>query len=288
MSKKLKEILLGIIFGASCIIPGFSGGTMLVILGIYEKFTNSLSKLVNKFSDAFKELFLFGLGTIIGALIASLLINKCISNYPFMTSSFFIGLIIATIPMIISKIKKSKIKILDILIFILIITISIYFIFNNQINMKKVSFENQNLINSIYILLITIIASSMMIIPGVSGMSILLIFGIYDEIINAINECIRLNITPQLYILIPFIIGFLIGVISISKIINKIVNTNSSLLWIIILSLLLISPITIYKNTYLDNQTLFHENIIFNILTSIMMILLGFFTISLIKREQNE
>ena len=139
-----------------------------------------------------------------------------------------------------------------------------------------------------YILLITIIASSMMIIPGVSGMSILLIFGIYDEIINAINECIRLNITPQLYILIPFIIGFLVGVISLSKIINKIVNTNSSLLWIIILSLLLISPITIYKNTYLDNQTLFHENIIFNILTSIMMILLGFFTISLIKREQNE
>lgn len=288
MSKKIKDILLGIIFGISCIIPGFSGGTMLLILGIYESFTSSVSKISSKFFEAFKELFLFGIGTILGVVISSILINKCLVNYPFMTASFFIGLIIATIPMIISKLKETKITLLDIIIFILIILTSIFLIFNNKINLKIVTFEKNNLLTSIYVFIITILAASTMIIPAVSGMGILLIFGLYDEIIKAINECINLNIINQLPILIPFMIGFIIGIILISKIINKILLTKSSLIWMIILALLLISPISIYKDIYINNQILFNENMIFNILTSIVMIILGFYTISLIKNIKKE
>lgn len=288
MSKKIKDILLGIIFGISCIIPGFSGGTMLLILGIYESFTSSVSKLSNKFFEAFKELFLFGIGTILGVVISSILINKCLVNYPFMTASFFIGLIIATIPMIISKLKETKITLLDIIIFILIILTSIFLIFNNKINLKIVTFEKNNLLTSIYVFIITVLAASTMIIPAVSGMGILLIFGLYDEIIKAINECINLNIINQLPILIPFMIGFIIGIILMSKIINKILLTKSSLIWMIILALLLISPISIYKDIYINNQILFNENMIFNILTSIVMIILGFYTISLIKNIKKE
>jgi len=288
MSKKIKDILLGIIFGISCIIPGFSGGTMLLILGIYESFTSSVSKISSKFFEAFKELFLFGIGTILGVVISSILINKCLVNYPFMTASFFIGLIIATIPMIISKLKETKITLLDIIIFILIILTSIFLIFNNKINLKIVTFEKNNLLTSIYVFIITVLAASTMIIPAVSGMGILLIFGLYDEIIKAINECINLNIINQLPILIPFMIGFIIGIILISKIINKILLTKSSLIWMIILALLLISPISIYKDIYINNQILFNENMIFNILTSIVMIILGFYTISLIKNIKKE
>lgn len=288
MSKKIKDILLGIIFGISCIIPGFSGGTMLLILGIYESFTSSVSKISSKFFEAFKELLLFGIGTILGVVISSILINKCLVDYPFMTASFFIGLIIATIPMIISKLKETKITLLDIIIFILIILTSIFLIFNNKINLKIVTFEKNNLLTSIYVFIITILAASTMIIPAVSGMGILLIFGLYDEIIKAINECINLNIINQLPILIPFMIGFIIGIILMSKIINKILLTKSSLIWMIILALLLISPISIYKDIYINNQILFNENMIFNILTSIVMIILGFYTISLIKNIKKE
>lgn len=288
MNKKIKEILLGIIFGISCIIPGFSGGTMLVILGIYESITNSLSKLSNNFFKTIKELFFFFLGTLLGTFISSILINTCIKHYPFLTSSFFIGLIIATIPVIINKIKKTKITKLSIITFILIITVLIYLIFNNQMNIKLISFDNYNINTFIYILLISIIASSTMMIPALSGMSVLLIFGLYDEILNAINECVKLNIINQLPILIPFAMGFIIGIILISKIINKIINNNSSLLWLIILSLLLISPIIIYKDTYITNKELFNENIIINIITSILMIIIGYFTISLIQNTKKE
>ena len=288
MNKKIKEISLGIIFGISCIIPGFSGGTMLVILGLYESITNSLSKLSNNFFKTIKELFFFFLGTLIGAFVSSILINKCIKHFPFLTSSYFIGLIVATMPVIINKIKETKISKLSIIIFILTLIFSIYLIFNNQLNIKLISFDNYNIKTFIYILLISIISSSTMMIPALSGMSVLLIFGLYDEILNAISECIKLNIINQLPILIPFIIGFIIGIILISKIINKIINNNSSLLWLIILSLLLISPIIIYKDTYITNKELFNENIIINIITSILMIIIGYFTVSLIQNIKKE
>ncbi|MEI3527808.1 MAG: DUF368 domain-containing protein [Bacilli bacterium] len=55
MKKRLKEILYGFLFGISCLIPGFSGGTMLLILGIYENFTASLAKLSKKPIEAFIE-----------------------------------------------------------------------------------------------------------------------------------------------------------------------------------------------------------------------------------------
>ena len=74
MKKRLKEILYGFLFGISCLIPGFSGGTMLLILGIYENFTASLAKLSKKPIEAFKELWLYGIGTIIGIVIGTLTI----------------------------------------------------------------------------------------------------------------------------------------------------------------------------------------------------------------------
>ena len=98
MKKRLKEILYGFLFGISCLIPGFSGGTMLLILGIYENFTASLAKLSKKPIEAFKELWLYGIGTIIGIVIGTLTIAICLNYFPLIIASFFVGLVIATIP----------------------------------------------------------------------------------------------------------------------------------------------------------------------------------------------
>ena len=72
----IKEIIYGFIFGLSCIIPGFSGGTMLVILGIYESFTNSLSKVTNNITMAFKELIFYFIGTFLGSVLGVILVES--------------------------------------------------------------------------------------------------------------------------------------------------------------------------------------------------------------------
>lgn len=278
MNKRIKEIIYGFIFGLSCIIPGFSGGTMLVILGIYESFTNSLSKVTNNITIAFKELIFYFIGTFIGSVLGVMLVESLLSKYPFMTSSYFIGLIIPTIVFVIKEIKKNKITFIHYLLFFIFFIISIVISFSKELNITNNNLNN----NFIYILLISIISSTALIIPGISGMSIFLIFGLYDEIIYSIKSLLSGD-WNNLNVLIPFIIGFIIGIILISKLITRVLLNKPNLIWSSVLSLLIISPFIIYKDIYNDNYLLFNENKIFHIILSFIFIILGILSLSVIK-----
>lgn len=278
MNNKIKEIIYGFIFGLSCIIPGFSGGTMLVILGIYESFTNSLSKVINNITIAFKELIFYFIGTFIGSVLGVMLVESLLSKYPFMTSSYFIGLIIPTTIFVIKEIKKNKITFIHYLLFFLFFIISIVISFSKELNIINNNLNN----NFIYILLISIISSTALIIPGISGMSILLIFGLYDEIIYNIKSLLSGD-WNNLNVLVPFIIGFIIGIILISKLVTKALLNKPNLIWSSVLSLLIVSPFIIYKDIYNDNYLLFNENKIFHIILSFIFIILGILSLSVIK-----
>lgn len=278
MNKRIKEIIYGFIFGLSCIIPGFSGGTMLVILGIYESFTNSLSKVTNNITIAFKELIFYFIGTFIGSVLGVMLVESLLSKYPFMTSSYFIGLIIPTIVFVIKEIKKNKITFIHYLLFFIFFIISIVISFSKELNITNNNLNN----NFIYILLISIISSTALIIPGISGMSIFLIFGLYDEIIYSIKSLLSGD-WNNLNVLIPFIFGFIIGIILISKLITKVLLNKPNLIWSSVLSLLIVSPFIIYKDIYNDNYLLFNENKIFHIILSFISIILGILSLSIIK-----
>lgn len=278
MNKRIKEIIYGLIFGLSCIIPGFSGGTMLVILGIYESFANSLSKVTNNITIAFKELIFYFIGTFIGSVLGVMLVESLLSKYPFMTSSYFIGLIIPTTVFVIKEIKKNKITFIHYLLFFIFFIISIVISFSKELNIINNNLNN----NFIYILLISIISSTALIIPGISGMSILLIFGLYDEIIYSIKLLLSGD-WNNLNVLVPFIIGFIIGIILISKLITKVLLNKPNLIWSSVLSLLIVSPFIIYKDIYNDNYLLFNENKIFHIILSFIFIILGILSLSIIK-----
>ncbi len=278
MNKRIKEIIYGFIFGLSCIIPGFSGGTMLVILGIYESFTNSLSKVTNNITIAFKELIFYFIGTFIGSIIGVMLVESLLSKYPFMTSSYFIGLIIPTIVFVIKEIKKNKITFIHYLLFFIFFIISIIISFSKELNIINNNLNN----NFIYILLISIISSTALIIPGISGMSILLIFGLYDEVIYSVKSLLSGD-WNNLNVLVPFIIGFIIGIILISKLITKVLLNKPNLIWSSVFSLLIVSPFIIYKDIYNDNYLLFNENKIFHIILSFIFIILGILSLSVIK-----
>ena len=206
--KKIKEVIFGFIFGISCIIPGFSGGTMLVILGIYESFTNSLSKITINLKEAIKELFFNFIGTIIGAVLGIVFVELLLSKYPFITSSYFIGLIIPTIVFVINELKKNKITFIHYVCFFIFLILSILLSFSNELKLINNDITN----NYIYIFLISILSSVALILPAISGMSILLIFGLYDKVLMSIKNLMRGNFY-NLNILIPFFIGFLIGII---------------------------------------------------------------------------
>lgn len=298
MKKRLIELLYGFLFGMSCLIPGFSGGTMLLILGIYESFTGSLAKLTKKPFEAIKELIFYGIGAVVGVVSAILTVVVCLNKFPLITASFFVGLVLATLPIVIRNIRNKKISIGSIISFSMFMIIALGMAFGDLIGLPSIELSKPSIWMIIYIFLLTTLASATMIIPAASGMTILLVFGLYDSVLTILSDIFKgivvLDFSPivnNLWVLIPFVIGVIIGIIGIAKIISKLLISKANLVWYAILALLITSPITIYRDAYLKRIVpmldSFKENIKINIILSVVAIVVGFGILTYLDKLQS-
>ena len=103
---KLMYFIKGFFFGIANIIPGVSGGTIAITMGIYEDLIGSISNFFKDPKKSIKYLLPIGIGAAISILVMSKVISFALSKYPAPTTLFFIGLIVGGIPLIFNKVKK--------------------------------------------------------------------------------------------------------------------------------------------------------------------------------------
>lgn len=216
--KNIIIIIKGFIMGIANLIPGVSGGTIALILGIYEKLINILKSFWKDFKNNIKFIFFLGLGIIIALVIGSKLINYSLDKFPLATILMFSGLIIGGLPLIFKKIEKKagaiNVMIL-ILVIVLVVSLSLLGI-TNSVSLDNVVFKDYLLI-----FIVGFIAAGTMIIPGISGSLVLMMLGYYDGLIDVFSNITDLSqFKHNISILIPFGIGVLIGIIFISQIIS--------------------------------------------------------------------
>ncbi|WP_418585853.1 DUF368 domain-containing protein [Intestinibacter sp.] len=201
-------------------IPGVSGGTIAFILGFYDEFVSSLHNLISGSKveriNALRFLSKIGIGWATGFILSVIFITAIFEKNIYEISSLFLGFIIASIPLIIKSEKRTLSEGKNIgflLIGIVVVFTMTYF---NPISSSGRSFsikaENLGLIFGIYIFLSGMIAISAMVLPGISGSTILLIFGLYTPILNAIKGILKLNF-EYLPGVVIFGSGILIGVL---------------------------------------------------------------------------
>ncbi len=208
-------------------VPGVSGGTVAFILGFYDKYVNSLNDIIYGKKEERKEAAIFlikwACGWIIGMAIASLVLASIFEEHIYSVSSLFLGFIIFAIPVIIKEEKeqlKGKYKnLIFTLIGIAIVALITYF---NPVTGTEgvVDIANLNIGLAIYIFIAAMIAISAMILPGISGSTLLLVFGLYIPIISAIKELLHFNLS-YLPVLFIFGLGIITGVLLIIKLIKK-------------------------------------------------------------------
>ena len=209
----LKNIFKGVILGVSNIIPGVSAGTMAVILGIYNKIIDSISEVLRNFKENFRFLFFFiGIGILGGIIIFSNILEEFLKKYPWQMNYLFMGLIAGSIGILFKTAisynpKKSYYGYFIVTLLILVIMRFI----NSPIDAKII--VSLNFKNIIFLMLSGFVASSAMILPGVSGSFVLVLFGMYNSIISAISNF-------NIIVLIPFGIGVILGLIIMIKIIG--------------------------------------------------------------------
>ena len=253
--------------GIADAIPGISGGTIALLLGIYEELIGSISNFnINLFKNLKKKGIKYCWNKINGNFLLSLISGVLLSlvsfvkifsiliqKYPLFIWAFFLGLILATLFVIKRNIKKW-----NILNFILIFIFSILTILLSII--KPSIGEN---INLFYILICGIIASSAMILPGISGSLILVILGVYTLIINALNNF-------EYNIILVFLIGCLIGIINFSKIIKWLFHNYRDYTFSIMLGLVIGSIYTVWpwRKSFTDDMT--NEYIFLSVIITII------------------
>ena len=199
-------------------VPGVSGGTIAFILGFYDNFVNTLNNLISSDKigriNALKFLTKIGVGWVVGFILSVLFITSIFEKNIYEINSLFLGFIIASIPIIVKSEKKTLASNYKNIIFLIIgIIVVCGLTYFNPITSKGHSFsvraDNLSLAFGAYIFISGMIAISAMVLPGISGSTILLIFGLYTPILNAIKQVLEFN-----FEYLPSIIIFGFGIIA--------------------------------------------------------------------------
>lgn len=237
---KIINVIKGMVIGVSNIIPGVSGGTMAVVLGIYDKIISSATGF---FKNWKKNTFFLGqlaVGAGIGILAFSKVITFLFENYPSQTNMFFIGLILGSAPLIFKKATESKVNKVNYIWFIVaFIALAVMGLMSEPTSANEV-IGKLTLGTGISLLLSGFIAAATMILPGVSGSLVLMMIGMYNPILNAVSE---FNIP----VLMLVAIGVLLGFVTMAKVIEMLFNKHPQTAYFTILGLILGSVFGIYQ-----------------------------------------
>ncbi len=209
-------------------VPGVSGGTIAFLLGFYDKFIGSLNSLISGTKeeriDGIKFLIKIGIGWVVGFCMAILFITSVFDSHIYEISSLFIGFILFALPIIIMEEKdtiKGRYLSMIYVVFGAFLVCGITYLsgntMNDGINLAAGKFS---VVTGVLLFLSGVVAISAMVLPGISGSTVLMIFGLYIPITNAVKDVLHLELeyVPALFL---FGIGVISGALLVVKFIRK-------------------------------------------------------------------
>lgn len=238
---KLKNILLdfikGFAIGGSLLVPGVSGGTMAIIVDIYDKLIASVAKFFEDKKRNFMFLLIFCVGAGLGILLIAKPLLYLIETYELPVMYFFIGVVIGAIPLMLKKAKVNKFKLSTIIYPIIGVLIVLSISLLPQSNFDAST--NPYIIDFFVLVLSGVVIAIALVLPGISMSFMLLLLGVYDITLEAIT-------TFDLPFLLPLAIGLLLGIILTTKLIERLLENHTTGTYLIILGFIVGSIIEIF------------------------------------------
>ena len=220
----IKVFIKGMIMGAVNVFP-VSSGTVSLILGVFERFVNSIKSLnpknfrylrkgqASEFvrRTDFKFFLTIVLGLFTGMILTAIFLKQSLKSYEVYTWSFFIGLIIASVVYVMKRIEKVNIK--NILLILAGFAISF------MLSIKSNPYSNDNFL---YLFLCGIVGATGMVVPGISGSHLMLLMGNYELIVTEAIPALTKASTFMhgARILFPFALGSVVSIVSFSYLLS--------------------------------------------------------------------
>ena len=247
----IKSFLKGVVIGIANIVPGVSGGTMMVSMGIYDKLIHCITHLFSEFKKSVLFLLPIAVGMVAAIAASSFGLTYLFENLPIQTNLLFVGLILGGLPAIWKNVKGNSVKAGHVLACVLffVLVVGMAAMGESEGASADLSFS---LGNVAVLLMVGVITSATMVIPGVSGSMVLMLMGFYYPVLNAIKDFFKdlaaLDIDGILRgcgILIPFGIGVVVGIFGIAKLVEIIFEKFPLYAYWAIIGLIVSSPIAI-------------------------------------------
>ena len=271
----IKNILKGMVIGIANVIPGVSGGTMMVAMGIYDKLIHCITHLFSELKKNIIFLAPIAVGMALAIVGSSFTIEKMFEVFPFQTSLLFVGLVVGGLPAMWKNVKGKPIRLGHMItcVLFLALVVGMALLGETEGNATELTFS---LVNAVKLFFVGVIAAATMVIPGVSGSMVLLLIGYYNPILSAINGFIRAALSldmPAIFqgvgVLAPFGIGMVIGIFAIAKLIEIIFEKFPLYAYWGIIGLIVASPFAILAMGSFGTIT------IISILTGVAALVIG-------------
>jgi len=246
--ENLFTALKGIALGMAFVIPGFSGGTMAVILKIYDKLLDAISLNLKKLKKNLPFIIALGLGMAVGVFLTAVALKFLFENYPVATNLTLTGIVVGSLPMIWKECtSEAKFKPVNIIPFILALAVMVVMFFIKRSEPVEAVAQTEFSIGlALKLAAGGMIAAVSMVIPGISGSLMLTIMGLYETTITSVSD-------RNFALIIPIGIGAVIGVLAGAKIISILLGRFKQGTYAVIIGLIVGSLLTIFPSDFRFN-----------------------------------
>ncbi len=252
--KWIIDVLRGMVIGLANVIPGVSGGTMMVSMGIYDKLIWSINHLCKKFKECIRILLPYLIGMVLAIALGAIGLKVAFARFPLPTNALFIGLILGSLPFILKEMKGEKIGWQGVLIFLLFFALVVVL---KVIEKENATTIRLSVLEVLKLFVLGTIASATMVIPGVSGSMMLKTLGYYEPIVTGALPDLLHGVTSgnwtavgqNIGILLPFALGIVFGIFAIAKLIEILMRKWKGRTYCAILGMVVASPVVILMDT---------------------------------------
>lgn len=253
--------------GVAMLVPGVSGGTMAIILGIYDNLIHAVSTFFKNWKKNLIYLMVVGLGGALGFLLFSRLLENAIKSYPYVMQFLFMGVIIGGLPVLYRKAGASGKGSLKDYIFVALGFIIVLLLSAEPSEMGDMA-ANRGLLSMALLFVAGIIFAIALVLPGISGSFMLLVLGLYPTFLNAVN-------TLNIPFLIPLGLGVAAGTFGSARIIEKLLQKYPEKSYRVILGFVAGSLVRVFPGMPVSSQ----------IIASIIAFIIGFAAIFLMGKK---
>jgi len=285
--KSVRKLIKGMIVGIGSLIPGLSGSLIAIFLNIYQDLLNALNRVLKEPKKAIFSIWQYIVGIIIGFGLGFIFVRFLFEKLPLPFAFLISGLIIGAIPLIYAKTKQEKCRWHHLLVMIISIgMITSLAFFQNQ------NGDEQN--NTFVLFLIGFIYAGALIVPGLSGSTLLLVFGFFSTFLwmgnTMIDGLVSLDFVQSVKMLpslLVFASGLIMGLLVMGKFMHIVLINYQTHFYYGVLGMMIASPINIFLQIPSIGTSLFSSSWILGL--SIVWLILGFLlSLKLSKVSKNK